>query len=254
MPDIYLLLLFTIGAISMRSAGCIVNDIWDRKIDARVRRTAARPLASGRVSLLEAILLLIILLSVSLVVLMQLNKVTQAIGVLSVIPVMLYPLMKRITNWPQAFLGMTFGVGALMGYAAVTGGLSVVAILIYIATICWIIGYDTIYACQDARDDEQIGVKSTALLFDDSVVRYTAMFYSAFVVLMFIAFMIGSTGVYANIGLGIAALQMVWQLKAFNAAHRHWSGEASAVAPSYSEIFKSNFYPGLFITIGLLIG
>ncbi len=157
--------LFTIGAVVMRSAGCTVNDIIDRKIDAQVERTRGRPLASGQIGVFGALIFLALLLLLGLGVLVQLNRLTIILGVASLVLVVAYPLMKRLTWWPQAFLGLTFNWGAIMGWAAVTGRIGMGAMLLYAAGFCWTMVYDTIYAHQDARDDEAAGVKSTARRF-----------------------------------------------------------------------------------------
>jgi 4-hydroxybenzoate polyprenyltransferase len=157
--------LFTIGAVVMRGAGCTVNDIIDRNIDAQVERTRGRPLPSGQVGLFGALVFLAILLALGLGVLVQLNKLTIILGVASLVLVGLYPLMKRWTWWPQAFLGLTFNWGTIMGWTAVTGHLGLAAILLYGAGFCWTLVYDTIYAHQDMKDDEAAGVGSTARRF-----------------------------------------------------------------------------------------
>ncbi len=162
---IQLIALFAVGAVLMRAAGCVVNDAWDRDLDRRVARTAGRPLASGAVRMRHAMLFLAALLALALLILLQLSPVAQALGVASLLLVAVYPLAKRVTWWPQAMLGLTFGWGAPMGYAAATGHIDAAAIALYLAAIVWIIGYDTIYAHQDAVDDALIGVRSTARLF-----------------------------------------------------------------------------------------
>lgn len=179
-PAPIMLILFAIGAVLMRSAGCIINDIADRKIDALVERTRTRPLASGELKLKQAILLLAILLACALWIALMLGPVVMAWAALSLIPVATYPLMKRITWWPQAFLGLTFNWGALMGWAAVTGTIELPALLLYGGGIFWTLGYDTIYAHQDKLDDALIGVKSTALrLGDNSKTAITAFYVAA---------------------------------------------------------------------------
>jgi len=157
--------LFTIGAVVMRGAGCTINDILDRDIDANVERTRSRPLASGEIGLFGALVFLVIQLLVGLAILVQLNRLSIILGVVSLALVAAYPLMKRLTWWPQAFLGLTFNWGAILGWAAVTGRIGWGAIALYVAGFCWTMVYDTIYAHQDARDDELAGVKSTARRF-----------------------------------------------------------------------------------------
>ncbi|HMJ93938.1 MAG TPA: 4-hydroxybenzoate octaprenyltransferase, partial [Allosphingosinicella sp.] len=160
---IALILWLALGAFAMRSAGCVYNDIVDRNLDARVERTRLRPLASGRVSLTGAWMLLVALSLVGLVVLLQLNRLAQIVALASLVLVAAYPFMKRITFWPQAWLGLVFSWAALVGWAAVAGEIGTSALLLYAGCVCWVIGYDTIYALQDKEDDALVGVKSSAL-------------------------------------------------------------------------------------------
>lgn len=176
--DWYLLILFFFGAIIMRGAGCVINDLWDRDLDAKVERTRSRPLASGAVKPWHAGIFLFLLLFVGLIILVQTSAMTFWIGVLSMVFVVSYPYMKRITWWPQAFLGITFNFGALMGWAAVQHELGWPAILIYAGAFFWTLGYDTIYAHQDKDDDQMIGIKSTALLFGERSKKYVGIFYA----------------------------------------------------------------------------
>ncbi len=157
--------LFAIGAIIMRGAGCIVNDLWDRDLDGKVERTSTRPIPNGDITPREAIKFLIVLLSLGLLILVQFNLATILIGFASIVFIVIYPFMKRVTWWPQAFLGLTFNFGALMGWTAVTGEIGWQAIALYIAGFFWTLGYDTIYALQDMKDDRRVGIKSTARLF-----------------------------------------------------------------------------------------
>jgi 4-hydroxybenzoate polyprenyltransferase len=179
-PDPRLLVLFAIGAFVMRSAGCVVNDIMDRDIDAKVARTRTRPLASGVISLPAALVFLALLLLIGLAVLTQLDRAAIVVGAASLGLVALYPFMKRITYWPQLFLGFAFNGGALVGWAAVRGELGLPALILYAGGIAWTIGYDTIYAHQDKTDDLAIGVKSTALRFADKTKSWVAGFYAIF--------------------------------------------------------------------------
>ena len=162
-PDPGLLALFAAGAVAMRAAGCVVNDIWDRDFDRRVARTRDRPLASGAVSLAGALIFLALLLAAGAAVLLQLPPLAVALGVAALAPVAIYPAMKRITWWPQLFLGITFNWGALVGWAAATGELSAAAVALYGGCVAWTCGYDTIYAHQDKADDARIGLRSSAL-------------------------------------------------------------------------------------------
>jgi 4-hydroxybenzoate polyprenyltransferase len=177
-----LLVLFGVGSVVMRAAGCTVNDLWDRDIDRMVARTAARPLASGALAPRDALVFLSVLLLVGLAILMQLNRLSQILGVASLVLVALYPLAKRVTWWPQLMMGFTFGFGAPMGYAAAADRLSLAWVLIYAAAIVWDLGFDTIYAHQDREDDALIGVKSTARLFGAHTRPFLLACYGATVV------------------------------------------------------------------------
>lgn len=176
--DFSVLVLFAIGAVIMRSAGCVINDLWDRKLDAKVERTATRPLVAGDVSTRNAVLFLCGLLALGLLILLQFNIITILIGLLSVPLILVYPLMKRLTWWPQAFLGLVFNFGALMGWSAVAGIIELPALFLYAAGLFWTMAYDTIYAHQDLEDDIAIGVKSTARLFGERSKIYVRNFYA----------------------------------------------------------------------------
>jgi 4-hydroxybenzoate polyprenyltransferase len=202
--------LFTIGAIVMRGAGCTVNDIIDRKIDAQVERTRGRPLPSGQIGLFGALVFLAILLLLGLGVLLQLNHLTIALGVASLVLVGLYPLMKRLTWWPQAFLGLTFNWGAIMGWTAVTGWVGWGAILLYAAGFCWTMVYDTIYAHQDARDDETAGVKSTARRFGDFSRLWLVGFAIAMLALLELAGDVAGLGPVFQYMLILVAAHLAW--------------------------------------------
>jgi 4-hydroxybenzoate polyprenyltransferase len=177
-PSIRLLVLFAVGAVVMRGAGCTVNDILDRDIDGEVERTRVRPIPSGQVSVRQALVFLVLQLLLGLAVLVQMNGPTILLGAASLILVFTYPLMKRITWWPQAFLGLAFNWGALMGWSAVHGSLALPPALLYAAGIAWTLGYDTIYAHQDKEDDARIGVKSTARLFGRSSRAWVGGFHA----------------------------------------------------------------------------
>jgi 4-hydroxybenzoate polyprenyltransferase len=177
-----LILLFGIGSLVMRAAGCVVNDLWDRDIDRLVARTAGRPLASGALRPRQALAFLAVLLLTGLVILLQLNRLSQVLGVSSLALVGLYPLAKRITWWPQLMMGFTFGFGAPLGYAAGADHVGLAWMLIYVAAILWDLGFDTIYAHQDREDDTLIGVKSTARLFGERTQPFLATCYAGTVV------------------------------------------------------------------------
>ncbi|HEX4304143.1 MAG TPA: 4-hydroxybenzoate octaprenyltransferase [Rhizomicrobium sp.] len=177
--DLYLLLLFAVGAVVMRGAGCTYNDIVDRDIDAQVARTRGRPIPSGAVTVRQAWLFLGVLLAAGLAVLVQLNWFAMGVGAASLVLVAAYPFMKRITWWPQAWLGLTFNWGALVGFAAQTGTLDAADAMLYAGLFFWTLGYDTIYAAQDKDDDALIGVKSTARLFGARAKDWVLGFYAA---------------------------------------------------------------------------
>jgi 4-hydroxybenzoate polyprenyltransferase len=210
-PSLWLLAAFGLGAIVMRGAGCTYNDIVDRDFDARVARTADRPIPSGAVSLRQAIAFLLLQLFLGLAVLLTFNRPAIILGVLSLLLVFTYPLMKRITWWPQFFLGLAFNWGALMGYAAVNFGLGLPAILLYVAGIAWTLGYDTIYAHQDKADDMLVGIKSSALFLKQATRPALFGFYLATVMLL------SAAGIAAGLAwpywalLTVGAAQLAWQ-------------------------------------------
>jgi 4-hydroxybenzoate polyprenyltransferase len=180
-------ILFSMGAVVMRGAGCVINDLWDRDIDRMVERTRARPLASGQITPRQAIIFLAGLLFIGLIILLQMNVVTILLGLLTLPLIITYPLMKRITWWPQFFLGLTFNFGALMGWTAVTGNITAAPLLLYSAGIFWTLGYDTIYAHMDRDDDALIGVKSTARRLGSATKPALWTFYSATTILLGLA-------------------------------------------------------------------
>jgi 4-hydroxybenzoate polyprenyltransferase len=187
-PDtLRLIVLFGVGSVVMRAAGCVVNDLWDRDIDRLVARTAGRPLASGAIRPRQALLFLAALLLCGLLILLSLNRLSQWLGVASLVLAALYPLAKRVTWWPQLALGFTFGFGAPMGYTAASGRIDLSWVLLYGAAICWDLGFDTIYAHQDREDDALVGVHSTARLFGERTRPFLAACYAAAVSLFALA-------------------------------------------------------------------
>ena len=170
--------LFLVGAIVMRGAGCVVNDLWDRDLDRQVARTKGRPLASGVVSVRQALVFLAGLGAIGLLILFQLPMAAILLGLLSVPLIVTYPLMKRITWWPQLFLGLTFNFGALIGWAAMTGGVDWPAVFLYAGGVFWTLSYDTVYACMDRADDARVGIKSTALRFAEKTKERVMQFYA----------------------------------------------------------------------------
>jgi 4-hydroxybenzoate polyprenyltransferase len=205
-------LLFLIGAVAMRGAGCTYNDIVDRDLDTRVERTRGRPLPSGQVSLKGALAFLALQGIVGLFVLLQFNVFAIATGFASLGVVALYPFMKRFFWMPQIVLGLAFAWGALMGWAAAFGSLSLAPFLLYAGSIAWVVGYDTIYALQDIEDDEVVGIKSSARFFGEQVKLGVAICYGLTVALLIPAFILAGAGILAFIGLGLFAFHLGWQV------------------------------------------
>src|SRR3954464_3511631 len=205
--------LFFIGAFVMRGAGCTWNDITDRDLDARVERTRSRPIPAGQVSVSQAMAFLVVQALIGLAVLLQFNVFAVAAGIASLIIVAVYPFMKRITWWPQSVLGLAFSWGALMGFAVVLGRIDLTALVLYAGSIAWVIGYDTIYAHQDAEDDALIGIKSTARLFGAATHRALVVFYGLAVLLIGAALALSGVRWPAWIGLAAFAVHLVWQIR-----------------------------------------
>uniref|UniRef100_A0A914GVD2 4-hydroxybenzoate polyprenyltransferase, mitochondrial n=1 Tax=Globodera rostochiensis TaxID=31243 RepID=A0A914GVD2_GLORO len=213
LPSFYFLTLFGAGAFLMRSAGCVLNDLWDQNIDKQVDRTKFRPLASGEVSEKEAVFLLAGLLTTSLAVLLQLNWLSVILGSSSVFLVVVYPLAKRYTRWPQLVLGITFNWGALLGYTAVTGTFSSgLCIPLYLACVCWTVIYDTIYAHQDKKDDLLIGLGSTALEFGNRTDFWLAFVSMAMLTNLFFVGLTSEQFWPYFLTLFASASHLAWQL------------------------------------------
>ena len=211
-PNPWYLALFWLGAFVMRGAGCTYNDIVDREYDARIARTAARPIPSGQVTVTQAWMFLAVLCTAGLLVLVQFNWFTIMLGASSLLLIAIYPFMKRITFWPQLVLGLTFKWGALVGWAAVTGSLSLAAIVLYAGSVLWTVGYDTIYAHQDTEDDALVGLKSTALRFGAATPRWLVLFYAGAVVLWGAAGVLAGAHTAFAVALALAAAQLAWQV------------------------------------------
>jgi 4-hydroxybenzoate polyprenyltransferase len=211
-PDLELLLLFALGAVAMRGAGCVINDLADRDLDARVERTRHRPLASGQLTTAQAVAFLVLQLLVGLLILLSFNRFTILLGFASMPLVIAYPFMKRITWWPQAFLGLTFNWGALVGWSAVTGDLAAPALTLYAAGFLWTLGYDTIYAHQDKVDDALIGVKSSARFLGAATPRWLWRFYAAALALIGVAGWLAATGPGFYLVLTLAGAHLAWQV------------------------------------------
>src|ERR1700733_6891912 len=242
-PNIQHLILFFIGAFAMRGAGCTWNDIVDRDLDGAVERTRSGPIPSGQVSVAQAALFLVLQALIGFAVLITFNGFTIALGIASLAIVVVYPFMKRITWWPQVVLGLAFSWGALMGFAVVQGRIGLPGLLLYAGSIAWVIGYDTIYAHQDAEDDALIGVKSTARLFGAQTHRALVVFYTLAVILIGGALMLSGTGVWAWIGLAGFAVHLGWQIA------RLKIGDPALCL----RIFKSNRDAGLLLFAGLVM-
>ena len=208
----WLILLFGVGSVVMRGAGCVVNDMWDRDMDRRVTRTAGRPLASGALRMRQAAGFLLALLGIGLLILLQLNTLARALGVASLLLVALYPGAKRVTWWPQAMLGITFSWGAPMGYAAAIGHLDPAALALYAAAFAWILGYDTIYAHQDREDDALVGVRSTARLFAGHTRSFLLACYAATVALLALTGWLAGLGPWFFAALALPAALLAWQV------------------------------------------
>jgi 4-hydroxybenzoate polyprenyltransferase len=236
------LLLFFVGAFVMRGAGCTWNDITDRDLDALVERTRSRPIPAGQVSVPKAVAFLVVQALVGLAVLVQFNRFAVMTGIASLVIVAVYPFMKRITWWPQIVLGLAFSWGALMGFAVTLGRIDATALLLYAGSIAWVIGYDTIYAHQDAEDDALIGIKSTARLFGARTHRALMAFYTMAVVSIGVAIALAGARWPAWIGLAAFAAHLVWQISRLEI-----SNPALCL-----RIFKSNRDAGLLLFAGLL--
>ena len=243
-PDPLLLALFAVGALVMRGAGCTINDLADREYDAKVARTATRPIASGAVTVNQAIVFLVIQLAIGLAVLSQFNLFTLKLGVASLALVVIYPFAKRVTYWPQVVLGLTFNWGALLGWTAVTGSLEPLPVVVYAAAFFWTMGYDTIYAHQDKADDVAVGVKSTALRLGARTRPWLIGFYAASVILLFAAGHMADLGVGYSVGLAVGAIHLMRQVRGVDI-----DDPANCLA-----VFKSNRYFGMIIFLAIIAG
>jgi 4-hydroxybenzoate polyprenyltransferase len=241
-PRPWYLALFLAGAFLMRGAGCTYNDIVDKDYDARVARTAARPIPSGQVSLVEARIFLAFLGIAGFVILIQFNLFTIALGASSLILVAIYPFMKRFTYWPQIVLGLTFKWGALVGWSAITGSLSPAPIALYAGCVLWTIGYDTIYAHQDKEDDLLVGLKSTALRLGEATPRWLTAFYAGAVLMWALAGALAGARLGFFLALALASIQLAWQVATLD----------SADAANCLARFTSNRLVGWALLVGLV--
>jgi 4-hydroxybenzoate polyprenyltransferase len=212
LPNAWHMALFLVGSFVMRSAGCAWNDIVDRDFDRRVARTRSRPIPSGQITVRQAAAFGVACCLLGLIVLLQFNRFAVLLGIASLLPVAIYPFMKRITNWPQAVLGLTFKWGALMGWAVTFGRLDAAALVLYAACVAWTLGYDTIYAHQDKEDDALLGLKSTALRLGATTHRWLAGFYGAAWLGLAAAGLLAGAGWVYLWGLAAIALHLAWQV------------------------------------------
>jgi 4-hydroxybenzoate polyprenyltransferase len=243
-PDPILLVLFALGAVAMRGAGCTLNDIADRNYDGQVARTRLRPLPSGRVTVAQAVAFMLAQLAIGAAILFSLNTASILLGLAVLGLIGTYPFMKRVTYWPQLFLGLNFNWGALLGWTAVTGALGWPALLLYLGGVFWTLGYDTIYAHQDKEDDARIGLKSSALALGDRTRPFLFAFYAGATLLW------GAAGAVAGLGLAFwaaliaAALQLGWQ-----AARVDTADAADCLGK-----FRSNRAVGWLLFVGIAAG
>jgi len=240
---LYYLFLFFLGSVLMRSAGCIVNDIVDRDIDKKVQRTKNRPLARNLISIKLALLYVAILCAVAFLILIQFNTLTIILGLASMFLAFSYPFMKRITYWPQLFLGLTYNWGVIMAWTAVTGGISSEIVLLYLAAIFWTLGYDTIYGVQDIVDDEIIGIKSTSIKFKKNIKLFVSICYflSSLLIISFFYDLYGLNNF--TFLIMIFNLSLIYQIIKFKKNN----------AKKCLEAFKLNNFSGFFLFSGILL-
>lgn len=242
--QLWLYFVFTVGAVIARSAGCIVNDMMDRKLDAKVERTKNRPLACGKISLNSALILTLLLSLVGGLLLITLSSTAVIMGAAVILPITFYPLMKRITYWPQAFLGLTINWGALVGWAAVKDSVGIPAILLYIGCVFWTLGYDTIYSHQDKKDDLHAGIKSTALKLGDKTKQYLILFYMLAIFFFWLVGIFLKVNLWYHILIIVAIIHFMWQLLYLD----------TDSPEKCLRVFKSNGYFGLIIFVAALVG
>ena len=213
---IYYLILFFLGSVLMRSAGCIVNDIVDKDFDKKIKRTKTRPIASGKISIKKSLLYVLILCLLAFLILIQFNTLTILLGMGSMIFAFTYPFMKRITYWPQLFLGITFNWGVVMAWSAVNNSISLEIITLYISAIFWTLGYDTIYGTQDMSEDEIIGIKSTSIKFKNNIKTFVTISY-LITIFLFIFLFKESIGINIfSLLMLLSILTLIYQVLKFN--------------------------------------
>jgi len=245
--DIYVkyLFLFLLGSILMRSAGCIVNDIIDKKYDQKVERTKNRPVASDKVSIKLALIYVLVLCSTAFLVLVNFNLLTIVLAICSMPFAFTYPLMKRFTYWPQLFLGITFNYGLILAWTSINNGINIVPMIFYGGAIFWTLGYDTIYGYQDIKDDEIIGVKSTSIKFKNNTKIFLILCYSIFFISLIIIGMLMNFSNFFYFTLLITFLHLFYyQVKSLN----------TKIPKNCLKLFKSNNFLGLVVYINILVG
>ena len=239
---LFYLILFFLGAVLMRSAGCIVNDIVDRKLDKKVKRTRNRPLAANLISIKKALLYVVTLCGLAFCILIQFNFLTIALGLASMSLAFTYPFMKRITYWPQLFLGLTFNWGIIMAWASINNYITFDIFIIYLAAIFWTLGYDTIYGAQDIVDDEIIGVKSTSIKFKSMLKKFVLLCYSISLLILLIYFYFNMSSLYFLIPMSAFSFTLLYQIFIFNKKKPETCMQA----------FKINNFSGFYLFLTFL--
>ena len=241
----FYLLLFFLGAVLMRSAGCIVNDILDKEFDKKVERTKNRPITSNKISIKLGVFYSVTLCFLALLVLLNFNKITIILALGSMPLAFTYPLMKRFTYWPQLFLGITFNYGLILGWTAINGEINLLPILFYFGAIFWTLGYDTIYGYQDLKDDEIIGLKSTSIKFKNNPIKFLIMCYTVFLfTILMIGLLMDLNKIFYLIYLIIFLQMSYFQIKKLNIENKLIC----------LKIFKSNNFLGFLVFFGLVAG
>jgi len=238
---LYYLLLFFLGSVLMRSAGCIFNDIVDKDYDKKVQRTKLRPIASGKITVKQSLIYVLVLCLVAFLILIQFNLLTIILGISSMLLAFSYPFMKRITYWPQLFLGITFNWGIIMAWTSMNNNITQEIIVLYTSAIFWTLGYDTIYGAQDMSDDEIIGLKSTSIKFKNSIRLFVSVSYLIFVVLVLYLFkdLFGKNiFTFFSIIFIFSTIYQIFKLK-------------ENKSKNYLKLFKFNNYTGLFLFLSI---
>ena len=238
---LYYLILFFLGSVLMRSAGCIFNDIVDKDFDKKVKRTKTRPIAAGKITVKQSLGYVLILCLIAFLILIQFNLLTVVLGVSSMLLAFAYPFMKRITYWPQLFLGITFNWGIIMGWVAINNNISQEIIILYISAIFWTLGYDTIYGAQDMSDDEIIGLKSTSIKFKNNIGLFVSISYFISIFLLIYSFKDYFGNYFFTFFMFIFALTLIFQILELRKYE----------TKNYLRLFKFNNLTGLVLFIGI---